>query len=152
MTFMIYCVSPVHPLCVAIFSAVSHCDKIIVYFIQFCWQQYHPLCTNGPIKQDRLAKIVSLSERYPIHWVFQCLLPQRKDVYFQSGFSVYLKYFVTWNLCLACLWSKIGNFQDSVVIGKSTTVPITTWMFNTTSTSFQIRYCLVLYFKGHQNY
>ena len=43
-------------------------------------------------------------------------------------------------------------FQVSVVSCKSAAMPVPTCMFNTTCESFQMRYCMTFYLKGHQIY
>ena len=59
---------------------------------------------------------------------------------------------VKWNRRLVCLWSKISTFQTDFLPPKSSGLPMPTSMFNTTCESFQLRYCMTLYLKGHQNY
>ena len=58
----------------------------------------------------------------------------------------------TWNRCGASLWSKMTTFQIDFLPPKNTGSPLTTSMFNTTCESFQMRYCMTFYLKGHQIY
>ena len=45
----------------------------------------------------------------------------------------------------------MDTFQDGVVLCKSAATPLPTLWFLTTNESFQMRYCLNFFFKGHQN-
>ena len=49
------------------------------------------------------------------------------------------------------VWSKIGTLQDCIVLCKSAATPLPTLWFLTTNESFQMRYCMNFFFKGHQN-
>ena len=49
------------------------------------------------------------------------------------------------------VWSKIGTLQDCIVLCKSVATPLPTLRFLTTNESFQKRYCMNFFFKGHQN-
>ena len=49
------------------------------------------------------------------------------------------------------VWSKIGTLQDCIVLCKSAATPLPTLRFLTTNESFQMRYCMNFFFKGHQN-
>ena len=53
---------------------------------------------------------------------------------------------VRWNR-LTCLWSKMSTFQTGFLQCKSSAILMLTNMFNTTCESFQMRYCMKLYFK-----
>ena len=49
------------------------------------------------------------------------------------------------------VWSKIRTLQDCIVLCKSAAMPLPTLWFLTTNESFQMRYCMNFFFKGHQN-
>ena len=49
------------------------------------------------------------------------------------------------------VWSKIGTLQDCIVLSKSAAMSLPTLRFLTTNESFQMRYCMNFFFKGHQN-
>ena len=57
-----------------------------------------------------------------------------------------------WNRHLVCLWSKITIFQTNFLPLINAGLPMTTSIFNTTCESFQMRYCMLFYLKGHQIY
>ena len=50
------------------------------------------------------------------------------------------------------VWSKIGTLQDFIVLCKSAATPLPSLRLLTTNESFQMRYCMNFFFKGHQNY
>ena len=50
-----------------------------------------------------------------------------------------------------CLVQRIA-FQTVFFAPKNVSSPMPTSMFNTTCESFQMRYCMTFYLKGHQNY
>ena len=66
-----------------------------------------------------------------VDWNFTAVLPQ--------------------NLSFDSLWSKLGTLQDCIVLCKSAATPLPTLRFLTTNESFQMRYCMNFFFKGHQN-
>ena len=46
----------------------------------------------------------------------------------------------------------MGTFQSCVMQCKSAATPILSLGFHTTIEVFQMRYCMMFYLKGHQNY
>ena len=59
---------------------------------------------------------------------------------------------VKWNRRLVCLWSKMSTFSTDFLPAKNVGLPMPTLLFNTICESFQMRYCMTLYLKGHQKY
>ena len=55
------------------------------------------------------------------------------------------------NCSFDSVWSKISTFQDYIVLCKSAATPLPTLWLLTTYESFQMRYCMNFFFKGHQN-
>ena len=60
--------------------------------------------------------------------------------------------FLSKNLIVKFSDVRHWNFQKSVVICKSTTMPLPNRYVFTTITSFQMRYCVKFYLEGYQNY
>ena len=50
------------------------------------------------------------------------------------------------------VWSKIGTFEMSFLLGKSTAMIMPTRYLLVIYDTFQLRYCMKFYLKGHQNY
>ena len=50
------------------------------------------------------------------------------------------------------VWSKMGTFQMSFLLCKSTATLLSTWYVLAINKTFQMRYCMKLYLKGHQKY
>ena len=59
---------------------------------------------------------------------------------------------VKWNRHFVCLWYKMSTFHTDLLPPKNAGSPMTTSIFNTTCESFQMRYCMTFYLKGHQIY
>ena len=55
------------------------------------------------------------------------------------------------NRTVASVWSEMSGFQDSFVLCKNAAMSLATEGFLTTNESFQMRYYMKFYAKGHQN-
>ena len=54
-----------------------------------------------------------------------------------------------WNRGMACLWREMCTFQSGVMQCKSAAMATPYWRFYTTIETFQMRYCITFYLKGH---
>ena len=55
------------------------------------------------------------------------------------------------NRTVASVWSEMSGFQDSFLLCKNAAMSLATEGFLTTNESFQMRYYMKFYAKGHQN-
>ena len=110
------------------FNCFCFCNRIMlqaILFVRFClvW------CTRCYANKRQYTCI-----KWKQIWTFKrdtAVLPQNRS--FDS------------------VWSKIGTLQDCIVLCKSAATPLPTLWFLTTNESFQMRYCMNFFFKGHQN-